>query len=265
MHEFPLIRTYIGDYLGEKEHGVGMYEVHDTGQKYAGQFNENKAEGIGVKTWCFNANPDPSIIEIYCGQYINNKRHGIGFWRFPTGASFIGEFRDHIPKGFGIYTTWFGLKFIGEVEKNTAVKGKWYDQADNEIDIEELGYSFDGRLCLGQTTIWMDGLKYTGEWKNNKMHGQGTFINPDLSMYEGELKNDQRHGQGTWTWPDGSKYVGEYKDGYSHGHGIHTWADGRKFVGEWYKGNKNGQGTYIDEDGNKYVEEWEYGNIISHG
>jgi hypothetical protein len=34
---------------------------------------------------------------------------------------------------------------------------------------------------------WSDGRKYEGEWKNNKMHGKGTF-----------------------TWSDGRKYVGEY-------------------------------------------------------
>jgi hypothetical protein len=37
---------------------------------------------------------------------------------------------------------------------------------------------------------FLDGSKFVGEWKNNKIDGQGTF-----------------------TWPDGSKYAGEFKDG----------------------------------------------------
>ena len=31
--------------------------------------------------------------------------------------------------------------------------------------------------------------------------------------YEGEWKNDQVHGQGTYTYASGEKYVGEYRDG----------------------------------------------------
>jgi len=36
---------------------------------------------------------------------------------------------------------------------------------------------------------WADGRKYEGEWRNNKMHGKGTFV-----------------------WADGRKYIGEYID-----------------------------------------------------
>ena len=31
--------------------------------------------------------------------------------------------------------------------------------------------------------------------------------------YVGEYKDGKKHGQGTYTWSDGEKYVGEYKDG----------------------------------------------------
>ena len=36
----------------------------------------------------------------------------------------------------------------------------------------------------------MDGRKFDGEWKDNKMKGNGTF-----------------------TWPDGKKFSGEYVEG----------------------------------------------------
>lgn len=39
----------------------------------------------------------------------------------------------------------------------------------------------DGRGCF----VWLDGRKYTGEYKNDKKHGHGVF-----------------------DWPDGRKYCG---------------------------------------------------------
>ena len=58
--------------------------------------------------------------------------------------------------------------------------------------------------CFG-TYTYDSGIKYVGEWRNGKSHGQGAF-----------------------TFPDGDKYVGEFRDGKANGHGIHTWANGDK-------------------------------------
>ena len=45
-----------------------------------------------------------------------------------------------------------------------------------------------------------DGEKssYAGEWKNGKMHGQGTFTNADGSKYVGEWDGGDKQGQGTF-------------------------------------------------------------------
>ena len=71
--------------------------------------------------------------------------------------------------------------------------------------------------CIG-TKTFADGDKYFGEYKDNKMHGQGTY---------------------TWTLGEfaGDKYVGEFKDGKQHGQGTYTWADGTVDKGIW-KNNK---------------------------
>ena len=54
-------RNYVGDHVGGREHGIGVYEcrvTYDTKKKiyrpvhrYAGQFDDNKTEGIGIKTY----------------------------------------------------------------------------------------------------------------------------------------------------------------------------------------------------------------------
>jgi hypothetical protein len=45
---------------------------------------------------------------------------------------------------------------------------------------------------------YQDGGSYDGEWKKNKMNGQGTlYYQSNKKAYEGEWLDDQFHGQGT--------------------------------------------------------------------
>ena len=60
--------------------------------------------------------------------------------------------------------------------------------------------------------IWDDGAKYSGEWQNNKFHGQGTMTWPDGTKYVGEWQNDKRTGLGKIFFPDGTTEEGVYKD-----------------------------------------------------
>ena len=51
-----------------------------------------------------------------------------------------------------------------------------------------------GKYC------WFDGRVYDGDWKANKMHGEGIF-----------------------TWPNGRKYVGSFAYDKKEGYGTHEW------------------------------------------
>jgi hypothetical protein len=109
--------------------------------------------------------------------------------------------------------------------------------------------------CYGSTT-YVSGNKYTGEWKDGKRHGSGTFEFINGEKYIGEYKNDKREGQGRYIIPNGDQYIGQHKDGKYNGQGTYTEANGNKYSGEWKDGYRNGQGTYTWADGNKYVGEW---------
>ena len=114
-----------------------------------------------------------------------------------------------------------------------------------------------GNCVNGQGILtWTDGTKYEGEFKDEKMTGQGTFTHKDYK-YVGELKDSLFNGQGTITWPDTiEKYVGEWKDDKWSGQGTYVYANGDKYVGEWKDDKRNGQGTLTFADGRSYVGEW---------
>ncbi len=48
--------------------------------------------------------------------------------------------------------------------------------------------------------MWSDGRSYVGEWKDNKMHGKGTFTFAGGKVYVGEFANDKRQGFGKMMW-----------------------------------------------------------------
>ncbi|MGB0368703.1 MAG: hypothetical protein ACPGD8_04815, partial [Flavobacteriales bacterium] len=53
-------------------------------------------------------------------------------------------------------------------------------------------------------------IGYTGEWKDDKKNGQGTYRWPNKQIYEGSWQNNLRHGKGLLTMPDGSKLKGNW-------------------------------------------------------
>jgi hypothetical protein len=103
--------------------------------------------------------------------------------------------------------------------------------------------TFVNGLANGQgTTVCADGDKYVGEFKDNKIHGLGTYYYQANNQfkgdkYVGEFKDGKLHGQGTLTKASGEKYVGEWKDNKRNGQGINLFADGRRFEGIWENDN----------------------------
>ena len=66
--------------------------------------------------------------------------------------------------------------------------------------------------------------------------------------YEGDLKKGKRHGQGTLVYNDGAVYIGEWKNNKKHGHGTHTYGNGDEYTGEWKNGVRHGLGTFFAPD-----------------
>ena len=92
-------------------------------------------------------------------------------------------------------------------------------------------------------------VNYTGDYKGNQYHGQGTLILSNGDKYKGEWKNNVIEGQGTYIWASGEKYIGGLKKGKRSGFGTNIWVNGEKYIGEWKNGKRNGQGTNTDPNG----------------
>lgn len=81
-------------------------------------------------------------------------------------------------------------------------------------------------------------LGYTGEWKDGKKNGQGTFVWNNNRRFEGEFKNDLRNGKGTLIFPNGNQLEGTWKNDTLVGPTTLKSKDGEIIQKAIYKDNK---------------------------
>jgi hypothetical protein len=61
-------------------------------------------------------------------------------------------------------------------------------------------------------TVFLNGSRFEGEFKNGNIHGQGRFIYADGSIYTGGFKDGRRNGRGLYTDSQGTQYSGKFID-----------------------------------------------------
>lgn len=111
-----------------------------------------------------------------------------------------------------------------------------------------------------------DGSEYSGEFRNAKMHGQGTYVYAGRGeKYVGEWRNSVIEGQGTYYYRSGNRYQGEWRSGRKHGQGTYFYASGDRYVGDFANDQPNGQGTYYYRNGDRYEGEWRNGRKHGQG
>lgn len=207
----------------------------------------------------------------YVGEFKDGEIHGVGVCYYTNGSKYSGQWTHRYPEGKGTKTYPDGTKRSG-----FWLKGQMVDEDGN---ILEDTWAAKGEEEDDGTDIQSGCI--SGDCEN----GEGVFAYADGSRYEGAFSNGQLQGQGTFYYTNGDKYTGAFKNNYSHGKGIFFYADGTKTVGEWVEGEfygeswvalgkegcisgdcTNGVGTYIFKDGAaKYEGQFEEGVASGKG
>ena len=182
---------------------------HNDGTEFCGIFNENNLETYGKYSNINQRNKnieDKNDKEIIITDNVNYEE-------------FMGEYKDYISDGFGIYKN-----FI----TNLKISGIFNINGISWIGIEESaegGYIYTGEFNNNKkegygTITWKDGNKYKGEFKNNQLYGYGIIEFPGQKYYQGEIKNGRMDGFGEFFWKDEKRYIGNYKNDKRNGFGI---------------------------------------------
>ena len=248
--------------------------IFSDGSEFSGIFHNNTIEGYGRYS---NINQKPNINEDKKGK-IKEKEKVIIITETDNHfyEEYIGEYKDYIPNGYGIYKNYLN---------NLQLTGIFINNKFSEIGIEESGeggYIYNGEFLNNKkegfgTMIWKDGQKYWGEFKNNQMNGYGIIEYPGEIFYQGEVRSGRMEGFGEFFWKKNKKFIGYYKNGKRNGFGVYIFKGDEMlrislrsetisensglsaFIGFWKDGKMEGFGMKINAKEIKYGI-WEKGH-----
>ena len=210
---------FTGDII---KHGKVECE-YPNGDKYVGEFKNDKMEGHGVYTWKSG--------ERYDGEWKDDKMEGHGVYTWKSGERYDGEWKDDKKHGHGVHT--------GAPTRGTS------DTYDGQ-------YKDDKKNGNGKFTSKGGNIE-EGVWQDNQMNGPGSWqgVFPG-DKYQGGFKTGSWDGHGRRDHQDGSFYVGNWKNGQMDGQGIITRTNGNTYSGIFNNGKEPVEGIYIEKDGPSY-------------
>jgi hypothetical protein len=113
---------------------------------------------------------------------------------------------------------------------------------------------------------WVNGDRYTGEFKNGQPHGQGVFYYHNGNIWRGDFKEGKINGNGEFTYANKFLYIGGMTDKGANGYGELFNSNGLySYKGTWLNGEANGEGVFYSENGSidyqgKFVEGYKENN-----
>ena len=114
--------------------------------------------------------------------------------------------------------------------------------------------------------IYENGLKYIGEYKNNKKEGYGKMYYSEGNKYEGEWKNNEREGYGILFVNGNIYYEGDWKNNYSEGYGTIYFSNEMTYKGKIKKDKMEGYGKLFDKKNDIIYEgNWKNNKINGYG
>lgn len=148
---------------------------------------------------CFGEITSPNG-EKYVGEFKNNKFSGQGTLTFANGNAFVGEFKDE-NNGKGTLTFANGDIYVGElIERKYHGHGVLTFSNGGKYSGEFISGKFNGQGTLTSPK----GVTYFGDFKDGKPHGSGTATNSNGEKFVGEFTEGKRSGKGIAYSADGT-------------------------------------------------------------
>ena len=264
--------SYVGDFIKGQFCGQGVRR----GSEHRGRWEAGIQSGRGT----FRTTKGDVLEGIFVGDKRDGDFRDKNNWdqdegwvskkRLPCGSIYDGDWKDGRQHGFGTCRYPNGDTYEG---RSIVQYGFLVSNAETDLMLLVEGYYVNGKKEGHGVYVSKDDKgKYEGEWKEDKMHGIGTWRGPNNVLHEGEYRNGWPEGEGRSTWPNGDVYVGSftkgkmdgegkftqkggevYEGGWKrckrHGHGRLQYADGSEYEGEFFKGRKYGKGCHVQADG----------------
>ena len=194
--------TLTSIFAESKINGVGKFYNKEKETLFSGFYNQNIPQGYGllqIKNNRIEGIWDKNYINTYGielwydqnyyqGEYLNNKKHGVGLYRWPDGTTYEGEWDNNKMNGYGIFSYFDDRIYSGKI---------------NNGNFEGVGIF-----------KWKNGDIYFGEYENNEKNGFGIYIwsKKPLNAFCGFFIKGIRDGVGIRIIGKNIKY-GIWKDG----------------------------------------------------
>lgn len=247
---------YRGGVISNKPNGKGS-KKWDNGTVHYGEWKNGVPNGAGVRTWANDG--------LFSGIWVDGEwRQGAYIW--PTGTTYVGEFKSFKRHGHGLFIYDNGDRYTGEWD-NDMKHG-----AGSYIYKNKTRYTGTWKFstkCGQGFMSFLGGDSYQGEWKNNEKHGRGVYTYATGSVYDGFWDNSFKNGKGIFVYHHGDVYQGDYLMNQKTGKGHYVYGNGDCYVGDWERDLKNGKGTYwyqgkkLNKKGDCYIGNWRNGQ--KHG
>lgn len=241
--------VYAGEWLNGERNGSGIQYFPDGTNGYC-VFDHDKQVG-GYATWNYDGG------DVYYGNIIKGTmtREGFGTYRFASGQSYSGGWKNNNQQGLGMYKWTDGSYYLGEYSTGSRDGIGIYVNSDGTVKA--------GKWSLDAFKSGHDGLGYA----ENSVVGKRTTLNelPPRNYATADCKDgDCLVGDGKRAYSDGSHYAGEFKDGVEDGYGTMTYADGSKYTGHWKQGSPDGAGRFEYPNGANVIVNYEDGKITGY-
>jgi hypothetical protein len=211
FYEGPFVSEEAVDLMGEiipayrAPNHWGIFIMTD-GRIFEGRTVDNHFDPENIQGYYKLTLPETN--EVYEGEFIDEKFHGVGIFKYNDGSVYEGEWHMNKRYGHGYLSSNEGWIYEGNFDDNKR--------------------HGEGMLC------WPDGATYIGHFLHNKMHGIGLFVSKMKDVYKGEFVDNYFHGKGEMLYNNGSKYTGDFVKGKREGTGMYIDKHGTEYFGVYH-------------------------------